>query len=358
MNKDFYKYAKKVLLFGSPVILLALLYFVCDPFHVLRYYEAYPDNFLKSYNRNRISTQVFLNNNEELHYESFVFGSSRSSVFYTKDWGEYIDDSSAYHFDASNEDIQGIAQKLAFIQSQGNEIKNALLILDGETFNPSVDHDESIIHIRDWRWSGESRFMYQLHFFKAWFKDLYFVKYFDILLFGKYRPYMYGSFENKHMLYTPVHNDFIFQGYIDRIKADSLAYYNADLFYQRPATEQTAEALIDMPQNAEDQTWLDTFSNLFQFGEPEKTELDWLKQIRRIFEQEGTDYVIIFGPNYDQKKVNPQDLEQVTQLFGADKVYDFTGKNDLTEPLSNYYEIYHYKPVVARAILKEIYTRE
>lgn len=357
MGKDFKRLVKNIILFTSPVWVLAISYFVFDPFHVLRHYEAYPDNYLKSYNRNRIGTQIFLNNNDSLNYESFVFGSSRSSVFYTEDWSKYINDPTPFHYDASNEDIKGIYQKLRFIDAQGNQIKNALLIFDGETFNPYVDHKESIIHIRDWRLSGQNRILYHLQFFKAYFKELYFLKYFDTLINGKYKPYMYGSFENKHMLYTPVKNDFIFQGYIDQIKADSSAYYARDLFYQRSEIEETADPLIDQPEpKKEADSFIKKIENTLSFEEKEKTDLDYLEEIKAIFEKHQTDYRIIFGPNYDQKKVNSQDLQLVRELFDEKKVFDFTGKNELTEPLSNYYEIYHYKPVLARKILNEIYS--
>ncbi len=358
MNKDLITYIRKAVIFASPVIVLAVSYFIFDPFHVIRTYDSYPDNYLKSYNRNRISTQIFLNNTDQFAYRSFIFGSSRSSVFYTKDWGTYIGDSLAYHFDASNEDIEGIAKKLSFIEQNGNRIENVLLIFDGETFAPSVNHGESIIHIRDSRWSGEHPFLYQLHFFKAFFKDLYFVKYFDTLLFGVYRPYMYGSFENKHMLYTPVHNDFIFQGYIDRIKEDSLKYYQADLFYKRSEAEQTSEPLIGQNLPERKRNFGDVLNNFLSFGPKEKTDMDYLNEIKQIFERNKTSYRIVFGPNYDQKKVNPRDLQLVQDLFGTENVFDFTGKNALTEPLSNYYEIYHYKPVVAREIMRTIYRKD
>lgn len=357
MGKDFLRLTKNIILFTSPVWVLAISYFVFDPFHVLRHYDAYPDNYLKSYNRNRIGTQIFLNHNDSIHYQSFVFGSSRSSVFYTEDWSKYINDPTPFHYDASNEDIKGIYQKLRFIERQGNQIRNALLIFDGETFNPYVDHKESIIHLRDWRLSGQSRFLYHLQFFKAYFKELYFLKYFDTLIGKTYKPYMYGSFENKHMLYTPVKNDFIFQGYIDQIKEDSVAYYARDLFYKRSEKEETAPPLIDYPEpKKEPNSFLEKTEQFLAFEEKNKTDLEYLREIKGIFDENQTEFRIIFGPNYDQKKVNPKDLELVKSLFGAGKVFDYTGKNELTESLSNYYEIYHYKPILARRILEEVYS--
>jgi hypothetical protein len=322
---------KQLLIFSSPVLLLALSYFIFDPFHVLKAYDAYPDNYLESYNRNRIGTQIFLNHNKQERYQSFIFGSSKSSVFYTEDWSKYINDATPFHFDASNEVISGIYGKVKFIDNQGNDLKNVFMVFDAETFNYVADTASSIIHIQDYEWSGQNRFMYQLTFFKAFFKEMYFLKYFDKVLFNKYKPYMYGAFENKHMLYTPINNNFIFQSYIEQLKEDSLAYYIRDLFYERNELELTQEPGIKPYQ------------------------VNYLKEIKAVFDKHKTNYKIVFGPNYDQKKVNPKDLEIVKSVFGHQNVYDFTGQNELTTPLSNYYEIYHYKPSVARQILKSIY---
>jgi hypothetical protein len=144
---------------------------------------------------------------------------------------------------------------------------------------------------------------------------------------------MYGAFENKHMLYKPINNDFIFKGYIDQLSKDSTAYYARDLFYSRSKTEQIQEPAIKPYQ------------------------VNYLKEIKDIFDKHKTNYKIVFGPNYDQKKVNSVDLEIVKDIFGNQNVSDFTGQNEFTNPLSNYYEIYHYKPVVAKEIMNQIYSK-
>ena len=42
--------------------------FIMDPFHVIYKYDKYGSNYLKTYNRNRISTEVFLNHNPEFKF--------------------------------------------------------------------------------------------------------------------------------------------------------------------------------------------------------------------------------------------------------------------------------------------------
>lgn len=147
----------------------------------------------------------------------------------------------------------------------------------------------------------------------------------------RYKPYMYGVFEDKHMIYTPVKNDFIFKEYIERIQKDSLGYYNTDLFYERPAKTDTLSPII------------------------KEYQMKFLYEMKEILDQNKTQYKIVLGPNYDQKVFSGKDLTTLENVFGSENLYDFTGKNEFTEAISNYYEIYHYKPFVARKLLPLIY---
>ncbi len=334
-TSQFRKFLVRILAFGSPVILLVLSYFILDPFHVLYHYDGYPDNYLKTYNRNRIGTEVFLQNNPQQHYRSFIFGSSRSGAFLTRDWSGFINDPQPYHFDAFNEVISGIYGKVRFIKSQGNRIDNALVLIDHETFNYPVDTAHSIIHIQDYRWTNEHWVSYQVKFFKSFFKDLFFVKYMDVKLFGKYRPYMKTAFTFEHHYYAPVSNDFIFKGNMDRINKDSLAYYrDKEVFFERKKEKQVLpKAILDY-------------------------QLKFLREMKDIFDRDGTDYRIVIAPVYDFKYYHPDDLKILREIFGSDHVYDYSGVNSYTIPVSNYYEAVHFKPYVGKAILQEIYTKD
>lgn len=325
------KLIRQTLLFTWPVSALVSVYLLTDPFHVLKYYDSYPDNYLKSYNRNRISTQIFLNNNPSENYDSFIFGSSRSSVFYTKDWEKHINTDKTYHFDASNETISGIHGKIKFIKKHGNTIKNALIVLDEESFRYVADTANSVIHVGDWRWTGQNRLLYHWTFLKAFFKDFYFLKFAEVELSKEFKPHMYGFFENKHMLYTPIKNDFIFQGYMDEIKKDSVGYY--ERLFSNPIERKEVEG---------DQV-IQAYQEVY------------LREIAAIFKEDDTNYRIVLGPNFDQKKFNADALEILENYFESNRIFDFTGKNEWTEPIGNYYEIYHYKPSVAQHLLTIIY---
>lgn len=326
------KFSKNILLFLSPLLLLGIAYLIFDPFKILRTYEAYPDNFAKSLNRDRISTQIFLNNQSKYNYKSYIFGSSRSSVFYARNWGKYVNDSTPYHFDASCETVSGIASKLQFIEKNNAKIDNALLVLDRSIFAYEQDTLGSVF-VQDYRVSGLSWWKYHLIFTNTYLSKGFFVAFYDYLIFKNFRHYMRNFLEFRKINYTPIVNDFIFTSYIEEIKQDSVKYYNQpNFFYTRKPEKQISEQIIKPYQ------------------------LKYLDQIKEVLTKNKTQFKIIIGPTYDQIYFNSKDLEILKKIFGEDKIFDFSGQNDFTNDKTNYYEIYHYKPNVANEIMHRIYT--
>ncbi len=326
------KFSIKLCLFLSPLIFLLIGYLITDPFKIIRTYEAYPDNFAKSLNRDRISTQIFLNNNKQYNYKSFIFGSSRSSVFYAREWGKHINDETPYHFDASCETISGVATKLKFIESKGNKIDHALFVFDRSLFNYEQDTLGSVF-VQDYRVSGLDWWKYHTIFVNTYFSKGFFVAFYDNLLTGNFRNYMKQFLEFRKINYTPVVNDFIFTSYIEQIKKDSIGYYNQpDFFYKRSKAKNLQPTAIKPYQ------------------------LKYLEMIKESLKKNNTKFKIILGPTYDQHYFNQQDLDILIKYFGKESIYDFSGINEYTENIANYYEIYHYKPSVANAIMNRIYA--
>ena len=166
--------------------------------------------------------------------------------------------------------------------------------------------------------------------FKAFFKKQYFVSYFDLKLFKKYRPYM-SDFFNYEYFYTDINNDFLFPGYVRMIKEDSVTYYHGKEFKPRNPNPPVREQLI------------------------QDYHIKDLKEIREILKKEGTKYKIVICPTFDQKVYNPIDIEILKIYFGVENIYDFSGKNKYTNDMRNYYEGSHFKPSVGRQIMNEIY---
>ena len=59
--------------------------------------------------------------------------------------------------------------------------------------------------------------------------------------------------------------------------------------------------------------------------------------------------------SFDQKKINEKDLLIIEKIFGSKNVYDYSGVNEITLDIHNYYEKSHYRRRVGRKILDEIY---
>jgi hypothetical protein len=326
------KFSLKLSLFLSPLIFLVFGYLYTDPFKVVRKYEEYPDNFAKSLNRDRISTQIFLNNHQKYNYKSFIFGSSRSSVFYAREWGKHINDVTPYHFDASCETISGVATKLNFIESKGNKIANVLFVFDRSLFNYEQDTLGSVF-VQDYRVSGLDWWKYHTIFLNTYFSKGFFVAFYDNLITGNFKNYMKQFLEFRKINYTPVVNDFIFTSYIEQIKKDSIGYYNQpDFFYKRTLEKKLTTPAIKAYQ------------------------LKYLDMIKESLFKNNTKYKIILGPTYDQHTFNQQDLDLLIKYFGKEHIYNFSGINDYTNNIANYYEIYHYKPSVANDIMNKIYS--
>lgn len=326
------KFSKKLCLFLSPLIILIIGYLITDPFKIIRTYEAYPDNFAKSLNRDRISTQIFLNNNQQFNYKSFIFGSSRSSVFYAQEWGKHINDKTPYHFDASCETISGVATKLKFIEEKGNKIDNVLFVFDRSLFNYEQDTLGSVF-VQDYRVSGLDWWKYHTIFINTYFSKGFFVAFYDNLITGNFRNYMRQFLEFRKINYTPVVNDFIFTSYIEQIKKDSVGYYNQPGFFYKRSKEKNLQAPAIKAY-----------------------QLKYLAMIKESLKRNNTKFKIVLGPTYDQHYFNQQDLDTLIKYFGKENIYDFSGINEYTENIANYYEIYHYKPSVANDIMNKIYA--
>jgi hypothetical protein len=48
-------------------------------------------------------------------------------------------------------------------------------------------------------------------------------------------------------------------------------------------------------------------------------------------------------------------MQLLQTIFGANTIYDYSGINNYTNKVENYYETSHYRPHVGEAIMSEIY---
>jgi hypothetical protein len=324
-------YFKTIFLFLSPIFLLVSLYVWTDPFKVIYSY----DNYLCEYvmlDRGFVSTQVFLNNNDKYHFNSFIFGSSRSCAYTSSEWEKHLPDGSrAYSFEAWNETIQGILKKLQFINISKNEIRNALLIIDTDyTFGEgnSLEYEHFLI-------SGKPISEFHLNYFSEYLKEYWLIPMsVDYKLFRKKRSYMKGFIGMKPGDLDPVNNDWLPSSELE-ILQDSVAYYKraTNIFYKRSPSQQ--ESPIRIGEN----------------------ELATLQEINHIFKTHNTNVKIIIGPLYDEVKFNHNDLLTLQKLFGTQNVYDYSGINELTSNIYSFAnDVKHYRKRTANKIMSFVYS--
>lgn len=328
--------AKNILLILLPLLLILGVYLLCDPFEVIYGYQQHYNDPRINYNWDFNQTETLLRNYEKRRYDSFIFGNSRSTAFFTSDWSRASGAERPLHYGAMNESLYGIHGKLRLLADRWMPVKHALLVLDSQTLQ-TVTNSSGHLFRKHPLISGESCSDFHLLFFRAFMELPYFAGYLEHRLTGRVSPLFQKNF-GLSLRYDPVTGD-KFQDILEKSIAENSEKYYKDrsaIFYDRALTRTAVSApVIKGPQ------------------------LVMLEEIKAFFEKNRTDYRIVISPNYDQKRFNSSDLLRLQTVFGADTVYDFSGVNRLTAETGNYYEDSHYRPLVARQILEEIYkTKE
>jgi hypothetical protein len=330
----------RILVFALPIVALGMLYLAEDPFKVIHKYSNYRPSgqaLTVPINPGMVSTSVFEQNQGSADYNSFIFGSSRSMFYQEVDWKKHLpSDARIFHFDASSETIEGILHKLDYAVRSGCEVRNALVIIDANTFESGQLFNEHLF-MEDPRLVGYRNLVaFQSAHWMA-FLDRGFLKaYADYRITGQAKPYMsaQGVLDHRPFVYDSISNELRYDYYEALIASGE--YYTEDRmkpFYERDGKLRFAAPVITA-----------------------KSEV-LLSSIARQFSSMQTRYFIVISPLYNQIKMNASDVVKLKQIFGEQRVYDFSGVNRFTADYSHYYERSHYRPFVATMVLDSIYGR-
>jgi len=332
------KFVNKFLIFVSPFIIFIIFLLLIDVYKVFGSYDNYYDNSFIELNREMVTTRTYSNYRKKEKFNSFIFGSSRSQAFKCEEWIKYLDKNTRpFHFDAHGEGIYGIAKKVEYIDKLGDSIGNALLILDRTILNTTVNRNKKHLSISPYELSGESKFKYYFTFLKAQINYNFLIAYIDYSIFKTHRDYMDGIInKKKYQNKINIENCDIWYGNDQDIKIDSIGYYKTlidkGVFYNRPVEKKWKCEITDL-------------------------EISQLKLIKEIFNSHNTNYKIVISPVYDQIPMEKEQLDLLINIFDEENIFNFSGKNDFSESITNFYEDSHYRPVVANEILKAIYSK-
>lgn len=334
------RYLLHLLLLSSPPLLLAAVYVACDPFKVLRSYEAYyPPTQAGggvSLNPGHVACEVYRKQQPARHYDSFIFGNSRSIYYRIDDWMQAIGDerTSAMHFDAAAESLLGIERKVRFIDQQGGSLRHTLFVVDEGLLRVTQPSDQNhLTHLAPQLASWDGAMNFHWINLRTFLTPKFLWAYIDYRLSGQLRPYMTEqSLLNEDMFaYDASLNEMdfcIMEQMIDRGE-----YYDA----RRCAVFEGVQHpdSVSPPAIGQEQEAL-------------------LGSIHDVLSRHHATATWIISPLYNQIKINPADVATLRRIFGEENVWDFSGPNQWNVDFHNYYEASHYRPHVAAQILRQV----
>lgn len=330
---------KFVLELFIPVILLVLYYIIADPYKIIWHYDAFFPEVGTSYvglDHDYVSVATFDNYNDSLHYNSFIFGNSRSRYYQVEDWKKHLDSTAVcYHMDASNETLEGIYLKMKYV-SERAPINNCLLVLDTYILPETKTRRDNLIFFPAPQTTPErDNLKFWITGFKSFVSPKFLYSYTKLLLLGQVSKEAAeeGVFDVATRHYDYRWNETTWPE--KEVAIADWSYYQGkvmEYFKVRPDTLTYAQQCI--------------------FKEQEER----LKSIADILIMSNANYKVIISPGYDQLKLNENDFEKLCSIFGKNNMFVFSGKNDLTEDYHNFYDISHYRPHIAARIMNLVYA--
>ena len=327
------KFIRTIAVFSLFPLILVILYVSLDPFKVIYHYDSYYASSEKAQvylNRDYVGTSAFINFYDKYNYNSFILGSSRTLFYEADEWAKYSEVwYSPFHFDASNESLYGVHKKVVFLDEKIN-IGSALLVLDHELLKQLTAKRDILFSTSPALVDNRNLIPFHSSFFTSFLQPHFFVGYFDYLVTNSYRDYM--PLNTIIMDYDFTCNEIKYSE-LEEMIANNKYYDDKRMkaFYHRNYTDSIGDPIL------------------------KDRHITILLDIKRIFDRHKTDYKVIISPLYDQIYINPLDLKILRDIFGGN-VYDFSGKNDITDNYVNYYEASHYRPHVASYILDSVYN--
>lgn len=327
------RFMKKLFILFIPFIALLAVYFLDDPFMVLKNYERY-DQTPVVLNEGHVGWQMYLNNRDTIPIDSYIMGNSCTMAYQCHEWEKYLHGGRAVRLFGNAESLAAVCLKLKALDKAGATIKNLLLIIDKE----SLHNDRCLTghsNILPPAISGISSFKFQKEFCQAFFYPNFLFPYLDYKLFHTYRPYMKGVINPYGSTRNPVTNDVL-------NPREKMIKEEGDKYWENRKGEFTKEKM----KNYRDGKYREAPQVL------REKQINLLQEIKWICRKHDTDVKIIISPDYLQVNINPADVKTLKRFFGKRNVFDFTGINEYTEDIHNYYEPGHYRPALGKRLME------
>ena len=321
---------------GIPIVVVLIVYLITDPFKTLRPFSF---QYFDGTNRDYLSSELFLRNDSIYHYNSFIFGSSRCCGFNTYHWKHYLPiGARQYLFQAWGETLTGIEQKIDYLDKNGNSIDNALVLLDiPSTFN-KVQLPKKVLSIKDYKFSGQSKLGFQSCLFWGFVQ----------------KPSKWFISIKQYLKPVPME---IFVDTVTNDWGSGNRYADISVQPQKDSLNScTAKSKAVFLKQIEGKSDVDLRESRPLITQ---TFLNQLKHIKAVFDKHRTDYRIVISPAYcyTHPRINAEDLRILQEVFGKDKVFDYSGKNEITTDCYNFSDPNHFGLSVGWQIIEEIYNK-
>ena len=330
------RFLKKIaILLLVPLLLLAAVYFVTDPYKTLRPFSL---TYFDSTNRDYLSSELFVMNYPEQAYDSYVFGSSRGGGINTYHWKKYLAEGSRqFLFQAWSETIAGVEQKGSYIDEHQGEICNALILIDipGSFAKPQLP--TQALSIKDPRFSGQPRWVYQA-----------------ILLFNFLQKPSEWIRAVKSWLHPRL------PAVVFDIVSNDWDKGNRDVDVDFLPSQDSLRNLSRTARAAFFKNYVDNPSVVVPAPKSmiDDSMIESMKHIREVFRRHETDYRVIVTPGYCYQfpAISSGDLDMLKLIFGEDTVFDFSGRLDLTSDYNNFSDPNHFGSRIGWQMIEEIYN--
>ena len=324
----------RLLILTVPFLPLIVIYYVFDPDMVLGKYKRFDQSDIVL-NEGYIGWQNYLNNRDSIPFNSFIMGNSCTMAFRTDEWEKYLSDNSrAVRFFENAESMAGVCQKVQALEEENAQLDNLLIVLDAYSFaatRPSQDTRR----IFSWKAAGISHTQFLFRNLQSFLMPSKCLSYLRYRITGKYTADMKSVIIPDGPIREPFTNNFL-NPREREIVEDGEIYWNNHYEEFHKKSRNPGEIARKTIFNS---------------------QISMLEGLKAICSRHSTNVTLIISPEYFQKKIHPEDLQKLQDIFGKESVFDFSGVNSYTEDYHNYYEPGHYRPYLGAKLLKDVYSK-
>ena len=314
MKDSLKKFTLLSLLAATPIIAFVTFYAISDPFHVVHPITKTADgrdSVIVGNNTGFATIETFLTHNKAQHYDSFIFGSSMAQNFKTSYWKPYIDSTaSTIHFDASGETLDGIINKMQFLNRHGSQIKNALIIMEERMLHRPVNNN-SILYAQHPATTG----------YHNWFN---------------FHTIFFNAFRNFEIIDNTLNNRPLESLNEDTPIPDRIEIINEYYYAHIDSILAVDPSKFFTPSRLAKRSY-------YYLPQPIKPAIDEtveakLRRIKSLLDKNDTHYIIIVPPCNKRLQLMEEDLWILKSIFGQQHVHNFSSMDKYVGNELYYYD--------------------